>query len=159
VEGNIMPDHQGKRLRGIAERLSSAGLSLQENMVRKAILIAFADAGQGPSVEALTHALGLPLAAVRAACRTLAGADLILGQDEKRAISSAYPFSGCQTAHEVLLGGHTTRYAMCAIDALGMPLMLGQEARIRSTCFFCQTPVTVDIAGGVLQLDPQVFSG
>src|SRR6516225_3439694 len=91
VEGNIMPDHQGKRLRGIAERLSSAGLSLQENMVRKAILIAFADAGQGPSVEALTHALGLPLAAVRAACRTLAGADLILGQDEKRAISSAYP--------------------------------------------------------------------
>ena len=44
-----------------------------------------------------------------------------------------------------------TRYAMCAIDALGMPFMLGQGVRIRSTCYFCGTPVTVDIAEGVLQ--------
>jgi hypothetical protein len=34
-----------------------------------------------------------------------------------------------------------------------MPVMLRQEARIRSTCFFCQTPVTVDITtAGVLQV-------
>jgi len=46
-----MPEHQGEGLRGIAERLSSVGLSLQEDTVRKAILTAFADAGHGPSVE------------------------------------------------------------------------------------------------------------
>lgn len=28
--------------------------------------------------------------------------------------------------------------------------MLGQGARIRSTCFFCHQPVTVDIDGGPL---------
>jgi hypothetical protein len=32
-----------------------------------------------------------------------------------------------------------------------MPLMLGQEAHIRSTCYFCGTPVTVNIAEGLLQ--------
>ena len=146
-----MANHQGKRLRGIADRLSNAGLSLQEHAVRKAILTAFADAGQGPSVEDLAHTLGLPLASVRAACRTLAAADLIIWQDDTACIMSAYPFSGVPTAHHVLLGGHTPCYAMCAIDALGMPFMLGQDARIRSTCFFCQTPVTVDIAAGMLQ--------
>ena len=146
-----MPEHQRESRNGIAERLSRAGLSLQEDAVRKTILTAFADAGKGPSVEALAHALGLPLAAVRAVCRTLAAADLLVWQDEKTHIVSAYPFSGSQTAHAVLLGGHTTRYAMCAIDALGMPFMLGQGARIRSTCFFCHMPVTVDIAEGLLQ--------
>ena len=146
-----MSNHQEKRLRGIAERLSNAGLSLQEHAVRKAILTAFADAGQGPSVEDLMHTLGLPLASVRAACRTLAAADLIIWQDDTTRIVSAYPFSGVPTAHHVLLGGHTTCYAMCAIDALGVPCMLGQDARIRSMCFFCHTSVTVDIAEGVLQ--------
>jgi hypothetical protein len=143
-------EHPRKKYQGIAERLSNAGLSPQEDAVRKAILTAFTEAGKGPSVEALAHALGLSLAAVRAVCRTLASADLIVWQDEHAAIVSAYPFSGSQTAHQVLLEGNTTRYAMCAIDALGMPCMLGQEARIRSTCFFCSLPVTVDIARGLL---------
>ncbi|HSX79279.1 MAG TPA: alkylmercury lyase family protein, partial [Candidatus Saccharimonadia bacterium] len=107
--------------------------------------------GQSPSMQGLARTLGLPLASVRAACRTLAAADLIVWQDDKAHIVSAYPFSGSQTAHEVLLGGHTTRYAMCAIDALGMPCMLGQAACIHSACFFCHTPVTIDIAGGLLQ--------
>ena len=131
-----MDEHPRKQHQGIAERLSNAGLSPQEDVVRKAILTAFTEAGKSPSVEALAHALGLSLAAMRAVCRTLAAADLIVWQDEHAAIVSAYPFSGSQTAHQVLLGGNTTRYAMCAIDALGMPCMLGQEARIRSTCFF-----------------------
>lgn len=146
-----MQEYQKGRRNGIAERLSSAGLSLQEDAVRKAILTAFADEGKAPSMQALASALGLPLAPVLAACRTLAAADLIVWQDEKADIVSAYPFSGSQTAHAVLLSGHTTRYAMCAIDALGMPFMLGQGACIRSACFFCHTPVTVDVEGGLLQ--------
>jgi alkylmercury lyase len=145
-----MQEHQRERRNGIVERLSRAGLSLQEDTVRKAILTAFADEGKAPSVQELAHALGLPLAPVLAVCRTLAAADLIVWQDETTHIISAYPFSGNQTAHQVLLGGHTPRYAMCALDALGIPFMLGQGARIRSACFFCHTPVHVDIEGGLL---------
>ncbi|MGH8066629.1 MAG: alkylmercury lyase family protein [Candidatus Entotheonellia bacterium] len=51
----------------------------------------------------------------------------------------------------VSLDGHNTLYAMCAIDALGVPFMLGQGARIRSACCFCQQPVAVEGHGGSLQ--------
>ncbi len=146
-----MHAHQRERHNGIAEILSSAGLSLLEVAVRKAILTTFADEGHAPSMQELARTLGLPLASVLAACRTLAAADLIVWQDEKTHIVSAYPFSGSQTAHEVLLRGQTKRYAMCAIDALGMPCMLGQGVRIRSTCYGCGTAVTVDIVDNLLQ--------
>jgi hypothetical protein len=146
-----MQEYQRERSNGIVARLSRAGLSLQEDAVRKAILKAFADEGHAPSVQALAHVLGLSLAPVLAVCRTLAASDLIVWQDDTTQIVSAYPFSGSQTTHQVLLGGHTTRYAMCAIDALGIPFMLEQGVHIRSTCFFCHTLVTVDIDGGLLQ--------
>lgn len=146
-----MQEHRVGTRNGIVERLNRAGLSLQEDVVRKAILKAFAAEGHAPSVQTLAHALGLPLAPVLAACRTLAASDLIVWQDATTQIVNAYPFSGSQTAHQVLLEGYTTRYAMCAIDALGIPCMLGQGACIRSACFFCHTPVTVDIDGGLLQ--------
>jgi hypothetical protein len=51
----------------------------------------------------------------------------------------------------VLTDAGKALYAMCAIDALGIPFMLGQGASIRSACFFCQQPVRVDITGGLLQ--------
>lgn len=153
-----MQEHRVGRSNDIAARLRRADLRPHEHAVRKAILTAFAHDGTAPSVEMLAQALGLPLASVCAACRTLAASDLILWQDETTHIVSAYPFSGVPTAHQVRLGGHTTLYAMCAIDALGIPCMLGQGARIRSTCFVCHTPVTVNIDGSWLhRADPSTI--
>jgi len=146
-----MQEHRMERSNDLGERLRRAGLSPQEEEVRKAILTAFADGGKAPSVPELAHALGLPLAPVLAACRTLAASDLIVWHDEKAPIVSAYPFSGLPTAHQVLLVGRPTLYALCAIDALGIPCMLGHGARMHSACFFCHTPVHVDIDGGLLQ--------
>ena len=94
-----MQEHQRKSRKSIAERLSSADLNPQEDTVRKAILLAFADEGHAPSVQDLVRTLSLPLASVLTACRTLATADLIVWQDDKAHIVSAYPFSGSQTAH------------------------------------------------------------
>ncbi len=143
---------------GIAERLRNAGLSPQEDAVRKAILKAFANEGKAPSVPQLVHALGLPLAPVLAACRTLAARDLIIWREDERHIVSAYPFSGVPTAHQVRLTGRPTLYAMCAIDALGISFMLNHGVRIRSACFFCHQPVTVEIDGGLLQgADPSTL--
>ena len=70
--------HQRQSGFGIAGRLSRAGLSLQEDSVRKAILKTFADEGHAPSVQDLAHTLRVPLASVHAACRTLGAADLIV---------------------------------------------------------------------------------
>ena len=40
---------------------------------------------------------------------------------------------------------------MCAVDALGIPFMLGQGAAIESSCFSCQRPVKVGIHEGLIR--------
>ena len=84
-----MQEHRVGRRHDIAERLRRADLRPHEHAVRKAILRAFAHDGKAPSMEALAQALGLPLASVCAACRTLAASDLILWQDETTHITLA----------------------------------------------------------------------
>jgi hypothetical protein len=142
--------HQGTG-NSIVERLARAALSPEESALRKAILTAFAEKGNAPSVHAVAHTLARPVEDVLEGFRKLAAYDLIVWREDEARILSAYPFSGVPTAHQVLIDGHNRLYAMCAIDALGVPFMLGQGARIRSTCFFCQQPVTVEVHGGSLQ--------
>jgi hypothetical protein len=102
-------------------------------------------------VHEVAHTLARPVEDVLEGFRKLAAYDLIVWREDEARLLSAYPCSGVPTAHQVLIDGHTRLYAMCAIDALGIPFMLGQGARIRSACFFCQQPVTVDVHGGSLQ--------
>src|SRR2546429_451183 len=57
-----------------------------------------------------------------AALQSLAEDDLVAVDDEGRLVA-AYPFSPTPTDHVVQAGGVRV-YAMCAIDALGIPAML-----------------------------------
>jgi Alkylmercury lyase len=149
--GNRMTEPRGGTRNDIVERLARAQLSSREDDTRRAILRAFAKEGSAPHLQDVAHVLGLPIEPVREACRTLARHDLILWREDEARIISAYPFSGVPTAHQVLIDGGNALYAMCAIDALGIPFMLGQGVCIRSACFFCQQPVTVEVHGGSLQ--------
>jgi hypothetical protein len=47
-------------------------------------------------------------------------------------IAVAYPFSAVPTRHRVRIGERVDVYAMCAIDALGIASMLGQDTVIES---------------------------
>lgn len=47
-------------------------------------------------------------------------------------VAAAYPFSGIPTPHRVALDGLPAVFAMCAIDALGLPAMAGRNGRITS---------------------------
>ena len=49
---------------------------------------------------------------------------------EGRVVAVAYPFSGRPTRQQVELDGFPAVYAMCAIDALGIPAMAGRDGRI-----------------------------
>lgn len=148
--GTHMTEPHGGTRNNIVERLAGARLNREEDDIRKAILRAFAAEGRAPHVQEVARILGRPLEPVLKACRTLARHDLIVWKDDEARIISAYPFSGLPTAHRVVMEGHQTRYAMCAIDALGTPFMLDKGACIRSACFFCRKPVRVDIRGGRL---------
>src|SRR5262245_36793335 len=137
------------------ERLAQAAVRPAENDLRKAIFTAFVNGGSAPSVQEIAHGLARPAGEVLAGVRKLAAYDLIVWMEDAARLVSAYPFSGVPTAHHVLIDGHPMLYAMCAIDALGIPFMLGQGAKIRSRCFCCQHPVMVDVHGGALQDSPR----
>jgi hypothetical protein len=54
----------------------------------------------------------------------MAAADLVHHDDGR--VSVAYPFSGSPTPHVVRLDDRQATWAMCAGDALGIPLMTGR---------------------------------
>ena len=58
-------------------------------------------------------------------------------------VEVAYPFSGRPTAHTVRIDGHPTLTAMCALDALGIPLMAGTDGIVESIDSGTGSPITV----------------
>lgn len=69
-------------------------------------------------------------------------------------IAVAYPFSANPTRHRVRIGDRVDAYAMCAIDALGIAAMLGQDTAISSVDVTTGQPVTVTTTGGRTVWDP-----
>lgn len=113
------------------------------------VLETFAATGQSPTLEQIQERFSL---------RTLSEADAMVAALERvgsihrnagdGAITHAYPFSNEPTAHRVRLAGGPEVYAMCAIDALGMPFMLRKDADIVSACPECDMEVRVEVRGG-----------
>jgi hypothetical protein len=95
------------------------------------ILRTFA-AGAPPSVEALCDMASELDLAVEEALATLAREDLVHHDPRSGNVVVAYPFSGRPTSHRVRIGAVTEVHAMCAIDALGIPFMVGTDAEVAS---------------------------
>jgi hypothetical protein len=129
----------------------------------RAILRHFAEQGGPPDpshLRRLARRFGVPLAATLA---DLAAQDLVQRDPATGAIRAAYPFSGVPTTHRVALapdrasgdldrtGGEV--FAMCALDALGIPLMLRRGAMITSRDALTGAPIAVTVTvidGGAL---------
>lgn len=69
-------------------------------------------------------------------------------------VAVAYPFSGTPTPHRVELDGLPAVYAMCAIDALGLPAMAGRDGRITSADPADRTPIEVTVCVGAWSWTP-----
>jgi hypothetical protein len=128
----------------------AATLRRAEYQFYRMVLLAFPAIGGPPdraSVRRLARQYAVPLDATLA---RMTAQDLIQRDPTTGAIRAAYPFSGVPTAHHVTLpvgpnlaatrdaasrstGGDPIQlYAMCALDALGIPLMLHRDALITS---------------------------
>lgn len=81
--------------------------------------------------------------AVREAIARLDEKDLIFVQDGQ--VRVAYPFSSTPTAFRVVSADGGERYAVCAIDALGIPVLLGQPVTIHSRCHHCREPLDLRV--------------
>lgn len=137
--------------RGGRGRLAPVGGGLRA--LQQAVLRHFALTGGAPDpavLESHTATHGRTAAEVLA---DLAAEDFIT-LDEHGRIRAAYPFSAVPTAHRVRLAGGTEVWAMCAIDALGMPDMLGTDAVITSADPATGEAITVTSEGGHMTWRP-----
>lgn len=121
--------------------------------LHRALIDAQIVAGSVPSVPELADRLGTTDRAIRAGLAALAAADY-LALDGTGRVSCLYPFSTTPTPHVVIVDGQM-RYAMCAIDALGIPAMLDQELEIAGRCAVCDASIALRIGPGtVLGVEP-----
>ncbi|WP_435212804.1 alkylmercury lyase family protein [Streptomyces sp. bgisy034] len=81
-------------------------------------------------------------------------AEDFLTLDAQGRVQAAYPFSVSPTAHRVRLAEGPEVWAMCAIDALGIPDMLNTDAVITSTDPVTGEAVTVTSTGGQVTWQP-----
>lgn len=124
-----------------------AALSIPAQHFHRALLRAFLALGHAPSEDDLhVEAAGVG-SSVTALLQELVEQDVIQ-RDTTGAIRAAYPFSGRPTAHRVQLLEHLPVFAMCAIDALGLPYMVGCSATIVTQDPLEETPITIWIHPG-----------
>ncbi|MFD6597668.1 alkylmercury lyase family protein [Streptomyces coelicoflavus] len=121
--------------------------------VQQAVLRHFATTGHSPAIEDLQAAAA---AHGRSAAEVVAdlAADDFLTLDDRGRIRAAYPFSAVPTAHRVRLASRIEVFAMCALDALGIPDMLGTDAVITSTDPVSGDTITVTSTGGHMSWQP-----
>ena len=137
----MIPDETGWV--GSASRQAALPVPLRD--LHRAVLCRFLDTGSAPAMDWVRQAaaeLGLGDSAVA----ELKDADLV--HSDGRVVTVAYPFSGTPTRQRVELDGYPAVYAMCAIDALGIPAMAGRDGRIVATDPRDGTPVVVSVRAG-----------
>lgn len=133
---------------------SQATLSPALRQLHQHLLRAFLEAGTPPHTAQLREfAMGLGLDTTEA-MKALAVADLVHTDSADGSIIVAYPLSGRSTSHTVHLEGLAPIHAMCAIDALGIPLMAGKDGVITSSDVTIRQPIRVELKAGTWSWQP-----
>jgi hypothetical protein len=110
--------------------------------LHQAVLRHFLDTGEPPTREWLQSRAG----ATDDALAALSAADLV--HLAGGVVAVAYPFSGVPRGHRVELDGGPAVWAMCAIDALGIPQLAGRDATITAADPADGRAVRVTVRGG-----------
>ncbi len=135
----------GWRAAGTGSR--QAALPPQVRSLHQSVLRQFLSEGEAPHRGWMSEqARGLGLDA-DAAIRLLTAADLVHLDHDGR-VSVAYPFSGVPCGHRVQLASGAAVWAMCAVDALGIPQMADRNATITAADPSTGEPVTVEARDG-----------
>ncbi len=156
-----MPHTSLSRLSTAGEKIvvcRSARLSPAAYQFYRAVLLTFVERGDAPETAVLRRLaarFGVPF---QATLSDMATQDLVQRDPATGRIRAAYPFSGVPTPHRVTLcadlssepndhsvNGDVQVFAMCALDALGIPLMLGRGAEVVSQDALSGEPIRVVI--------------
>ena len=126
------------------------GVSLSdiENSIRHYILTQTLILGRIPAInDVLGKFQHISMDEFRKIINRLDEVDAIHLNESKTLIEAAYPFSGSRTNHVVTFKKDSFKkiYAMCAIDALGIPFMVNRDIDIHSKCFHCDDEINIEI--------------
>lgn len=133
------------------ERLAATGPD--DRALYGVLLQALASGGVVPSLASAAEQAGLTVEQANGALLRLAGADLVAVDGEQQVIG-VFPLSAAPTGHTVRVADGRHLDAMCAVDALGIPAMLGQPGTVTGTDPTTGQPVTVRVADGRAEPDP-----
>jgi mercuric reductase len=129
-----------------------ADLDPLEDAVWQAVLDGYADLGRAPRIPEIATRLGISFEATMSRLRRLRTRDQIVLDETADRITGAYPFTERSTGHRLRLGARELN-AMCAIDALAVGAMYGQDVVIASSCRHCGTAVSIRTARRGLALE------
>lgn len=123
----------------------------RHDQVRTAILAGFAKTGHAPSLTQLAESTGLASDTVQGVLQDLKRRDLVVLDAAQTRVLAAYPFAEKETGHRVRSKTGWVN-ALCAVDALGVGGMLGENTAIRSVCRQCRAPIRIETSnqGAVL---------
>jgi hypothetical protein len=103
--------------------------------------------GAPPRASEVAMTLGISVDDVLASFRRLAEGRVVVLQHDGGEILMANPFSAVPTPFVVEAGDLFT-YGNCIWDALGIPAMLGRDAKITASCADCGTAAEIFVEDG-----------
>ena len=121
---------------------------MPDQRIRHAIYKTFAEGGI-PLSAAIARQLQVPTPEVHSAMERLHTRRAIVLDPITREPWMALPFSSTPTAFTVEGGGRSW-FANCAWDAFGLPILVGVDAVISTTCQDCDRPIAYRVEGGRL---------
>ncbi len=124
-------------------------LTAFEKQVRFQVYTQFVTTGQAPTTQEVAIALSCSLSDVQAAYQRLAAGKALVLQKSGEVLM-AEPFSAVPTPFMVVVGTQMW-WGNCIWDALGIPAMLKQDARVVTACGCCNEAMTLEVRDGILR--------
>jgi hypothetical protein len=108
--------------------------------------------GAPPASAEVAKAMSLRGDEVLASFRRMADAHVLVLKPDTGEILMANPFSAVPTPFLVETGKFSA-YGNCIWDALGIPAMLGRDARVITSCADCGASAEITVSGGAVKGD------
>jgi len=127
------------------EEQCSCMLTSEEIEILRCIFETILKTGKTPTIREIQLALNQSDDYIIHALDEFEKKDILLRKKGTQEIISVYPISLTPTEHQIILENKKKLFAMCAVDALGMPVMFNRKAKVVSQCEKCKREIAIEI--------------
>lgn len=121
-------------------------LTTQERLARRTLLGLILTTGRGPSLRTLASRLEVSESAAATLLSALERKGFLVRDQHSNTIKAAYPLSIRPTHYRLTLKDKgRQRYAMCAVDALGVGPLFGVAVIVNAACPQCGRSIRIHV--------------